>query len=79
MRQFYAPFRQVLHGMGERGLANQKTLIDWQLAQTKLLEKQVVDMFALHRASMEIAGNAVHGMARVMVEAFAPPQPPAGA
>ena len=78
MRQFYAPLRQALHGMGERGLANQKTLLDWHLAQTKLLEKQVVDLFELQRASMEIAGNAVQGMARVMVEAFAP-QPPTGA
>lgn len=77
MRRLSAPFRRALHGMGERGLANQKTLLDWQLAQTKLLEKQVVDLFALHRASMEIAGNAVQGMARVMVEALAP-QPPAG-
>jgi hypothetical protein len=78
MKTLSASLRRTLHGMGERGLANQRTLLDWQLAQVRLVEKQFVDTFALQRASMEIAGNALHGMARVMVDALAP-QPPAGA
>jgi hypothetical protein len=66
---------RLVHAAAERGLAHQRALADWQLAQLRLAEKVVHDAFHMARASLEAGQAAMLAMGRVAVDGLAPRDP----
>lgn len=72
MEAMFNPFRANLLSMGDRMLQSHRTATDWQLNQMKLAEKQVADWMAFSRAAVDASAQASHGMARTLLDTFAP-------
>lgn len=66
------PFRTQMYTYGERVIAANKQLADWQLGQVKLAEKQAASFFEMTRAGMEATVSASHAMGRTLLDATFP-------
>ncbi|MFZ5480040.1 MAG: hypothetical protein ACOZNI_24965 [Myxococcota bacterium] len=66
------PFRTQFHAFGERVLAANKQVADWQLGQVKLAEKQIVASLEATRAGWDAGVGASLAMQRTLLDAFFP-------
>lgn len=64
--------RRAAHGVATRALAQHRAWSEWQMAQSRLTETYVRDLFAMTRASAEVGNAALQAMGRVVVDGLAP-------
>ena len=53
-------------------LKTQKDILNWQIEQSKLVEKQMATMFDTTRASMRLGRDLADGVAHTMIDAMLP-------
>lgn len=66
------PFLAPLRDLGERALAANRQLGDWQIAQAKLAEKQATTFLELSRAGLDASIAASNAMGKTLLDAFVP-------
>ncbi|MFN7144191.1 MAG: hypothetical protein ACK4YP_10465 [Myxococcota bacterium] len=75
MASVLRPVRSVAHSIVREGLgrvlAAQRQLTEWQLAQARFAERQVVGLFELHRVSLEAGLRFTDAAARSLREGAA--------
>ena len=64
--------RRAAHGAAARALAQHRAWSEWQVAQSRLAETYVRDLFTMARASAEVGNAALQAMGRVAVDGLAP-------
>ncbi len=64
--------RRAAHGAATRSLAQHRAWSEWQSAQSRLMETYVRDLFAMTRASAEVANTALQAMGRAVADGLAP-------
>ena len=63
---------RMTHAAAARSLAQHRAWAEWQVAQSRLVEKYVHDLLVMGRTSMEVGNAALQAMGRVVVDGLSP-------
>lgn len=67
------PVRSAFRYSATRVLETQRQLTEWQLAQARLAERQMISWFELYRVGLEASLRFTETATRTLVEAAKPP------
>jgi hypothetical protein len=69
------PFRAQMHAFGERVLAANQQVAEWQQGQLELAEKQLVASLQASRAGFAAGVGATLAVHRTLLDAWLPAEP----